>query len=212
MIQDPILKIVGMNNARAFLGESAAFDEEWVEASVNFSVAAFETMRKMKRWPSWMRGIVWRLIPERAAMKEQWAKGRKRIKACIQERADKGGNIQDPPTALDHLSSGKNAHLANDVESQLSYQMTLAAVGTMTTYSSALQAIYDLALHPEYIAPLREEIEAAPVDENGMYTKDALSGMRKLDSFIKESQRLAPTDLSTSSQIITPYLLILTSS
>lgn len=50
-------------------------------------------------------------------------------------------------------------------------------------------AIYDLATYPEYILPLREEI--MEVIEAEGWTKMAQGKMRKLDSFIKESQRLA---------------------
>ncbi len=62
------------------------------------------------------------------------------------------------------------------------------------TYS---QVLLDLAARPEYIAELREEIEAVlaedgeELDENGQpfIRKSSFAKMRKLDSFIRESQR-----------------------
>jgi hypothetical protein len=50
------------------------------------------------------------------------------------------------------------------------------------------QALYDLAIHPEYVKPIRDEIEAI-ITEDG-WTKPAMQRMRKVDSFLKESQRL----------------------
>lgn len=114
----------------------------------------------------------------------------------MRERQRKGGNIEDPPTMLDHLSNGRNEPLANDIEMQLLHQMTLIAVGTVTTFSSTTQAIYDLASHPEYIPILRQEVESVPRDEHGNFNRDSTSAMEKLDSFLKESQRFNSPDLS----------------
>ncbi|KAH8654917.1 cytochrome P450 [Ilyonectria robusta] len=143
-----------------------------------------------------MRPFVYRFLPERAAITRQWVRGRRRVQACMQERTMKGGILENPPSMLDHLSSGKNSHMADDLEKQVLFQMTLVAVGTVTTFASTVQAVYDLVMHPEYIPILRDEIELVPVDENGMFTKEAITAMQKLDSFIKESQRLAAADLS----------------
>jgi hypothetical protein len=51
--------------------------------------------------------------------------------------------------------------------------------------------LYDLATHPEFQDPIRDEIENA-LEEYGGWTKQALSNMKKLDSSLKESQRLYP--------------------
>ena len=47
--------------------------------------------------------------------------------------------------------------------------------------------MYDLAIHPEYVAPLREEIERLVATDG--WKKQTLMKMWKLDSFIKESLR-----------------------
>ena len=48
--------------------------------------------------------------------------------------------------------------------------------------------MYYLAAYSEYIKPLREEIEAV-VNEHG-WSKTSMGKMRKLDSLLKESQRM----------------------
>jgi len=50
--------------------------------------------------------------------------------------------------------------------------------------------MYYLALYPDYWKPLREEVENATKGKG--WTKAALDQMSKVDSFIKESQRLHP--------------------
>jgi len=65
--------------------------------------------------------------------------------------------------------------------------------------------VFDLACRPDYIQPLRDEIEKVivedgkDVDEEGFLKlkKNSITKLRKLDSFFKESQRLSPPGLST---------------
>ncbi|KAG6330579.1 hypothetical protein ID866_8508 [Astraeus odoratus] len=57
-----------------------------------------------------------------------------------------------------------------------------------TTASVFTQALYNLAANQEYIQPLREEVEAIVYQEG--WSKDALTRMRKVDSFLKETMRL----------------------
>jgi hypothetical protein len=55
--------------------------------------------------------------------------------------------------------------------------------------------LFDLAPRPEYIAPLRQEVEDV-INEYG-WTKDAMGHMRKLDSFMRESSRYGGISAST---------------
>lgn len=48
--------------------------------------------------------------------------------------------------------------------------------------------LYNLAVHPEYIAPLREEIESLVASIG--WQKMTITKMWKLDSFLKESLRM----------------------
>jgi hypothetical protein len=48
--------------------------------------------------------------------------------------------------------------------------------------------LYRLLANPEYIEPLRREVEAAVAEEG--WTKAGLDKMYKIDSFVRETQRL----------------------
>ena len=62
-----------------------------------------------------------------------------------------------------------------------------------------VQALYYLSSHPQYIEPLREEI--AGVVAEYKWSKNSIDRMNKLDSFIRETQRVAPL---TAGKSITP--------
>jgi cytochrome P450 len=50
------------------------------------------------------------------------------------------------------------------------------------------QTLYRLLAHPEYIELLRQEVEAVVAQEG--WTKAGMDKMHKIDSFIRETQRI----------------------
>ncbi|OBZ73431.1 Ent-kaurene oxidase [Grifola frondosa] len=64
--------------------------------------------------------------------------------------------------------------------------MNMAAIHTSSV--SFTQALYYLAANPEFVGPLREEVDAI-ISTDG-WSKAAMDKMRKIDSFLKESQRI----------------------
>jgi cytochrome P450 len=195
-VHDRILKLVGKNNARVFQSTEASLDEDWVDASTSYVLSTFDCIKALKSWSPYLRPFIHLWLPERTAIKDQWTRARKMVVNSVQRRQAQGRDLESPPSMLDFLSSGKNENLANDIDIQLLFQMTLVAVGTVTTFASITQALYDLATYPEYLPILREEVLNVPMNEDGLFSKESISAMKKLDSFIKESQRLSAPDLS----------------
>lgn len=66
--------------------------------------------------------------------------------------------------------------------------LALRKVPVQRQSQTSSQALCYLAAYPEYIQPLREEVEAV-VRDNG-WTKEAMDKLYKVDSFIKETQRV----------------------
>jgi hypothetical protein len=56
--------------------------------------------------------------------------------------------------------------------------------------------LYDLAAYQEHVEPLHEELQAVLSEDGGQFRKSTMSKLRKLDSFMKESQRVNPPGLS----------------
>ncbi|KAH7015823.1 cytochrome P450 [Ilyonectria destructans] len=72
------------------------------------------------------------------------------------------------------------------------------AIITETSLSATvMQSLIDIATYPEFVPELREEIQRVMNNYNGEITKQGLSDMLKLDSFIKETGRLNPPDLTS---------------
>lgn len=115
------------------------------------------------------------------------------------------GRVLEERRALDAL--GKKPEYIDAIEwfkqvangrkyDPVNVQLTLSFVAIHTTADMITQLMFDLAQHPEYIQPLREELIAV-LKEHG-WTKASLYNMKLLDSVLKESQRLRPINESMS--------------
>tara|TARA_R110002003_G_scaffold1993_8_gene23844 strand:+ start:10326 stop:10688 length:363 start_codon:yes stop_codon:yes gene_type:complete len=76
-------------------------------------------------------------------------------------------------------------------------QLTLSFVAIHTTSDLVTQVLFDLASHPEYIQPLRQEV----IEVLGKYgwQKTSMYQLKLLDSVLKECQRLSPINTSKMS-------------
>jgi cytochrome P450 len=111
-----------------------------------------------------------------------------------------GKNDGEQATLLSWMmdtATGKEAtpdHLAH-----LEIVISLASIHT--SQMNAVHVLYDLAAHPQYLSALREEIlEAA--NTPGGWNKTSYSKLRKLDSFLKESQRLNPPSVLSMHRVM----------
>ena len=77
---------------------------------------------------------------------------------------------------------------------QLARDQLLATFASIYNLSNALSyLLFDLAMYPEHIEPLRQEIQEVLNAER--VNKENIQKLKKLDSFIRESQRLSPPSL-----------------
>ena len=79
----------------------------------------------------------------------------------------------------------------HDIDLLVARMMHLVVSAVHTSSSTFMDTLYDLTLHPEIVDELQEEIQRVMAEEGG-WTKQGLTKMSKLDSFIKESARWHP--------------------
>lgn len=76
-------------------------------------------------------------------------------------------------------------------------QLMVYLAGIHTTSMAITHAIHDLCEHDEYVKVLRDEIEEI-LQKDGGWQRNTHDKLRKMDSFLKESQRFAPPTLCLS--------------
>ena len=71
--------------------------------------------------------------------------------------------------------------------------------GLTRVKQSFTHALYYLAADPSLVGPMRAEVEAVLKEENGdLGSRTAVSKLKYIDSFLRESQRLNGTNASES--------------
>ena len=81
-------------------------------------------------------------------------------------------------------------------------EIVISLASIHTSQMNAVHVLYDLALHPEYVQPIRDEIVAVGKEDGGWH-KTSFAKLRKLDSFLKESQRINPPTLLSYHRLMT---------
>lgn len=194
-----VSRLISHIAARHFVGYPLCRDEEWLSTAMDYSENAFRTIILIRIFPDWAKPIAAIFIPYAWKVSSALRKAQTIIVPVINERrraeaqAYRDASYQKPNDFLQWMMDE-----ANDNDGQphkLAHRLlilTLAAVHT--TSMAATQALFDLSARPEYIEPLHQEIAQAVKEDLG-FKKATLTKMRKLDSFMRESQRLSPPSL-----------------
>lgn len=191
-----VLRLVSFIAARHFVGAPLCEDEEWLSTALTYTENTFITIIILRIFPDWAKPIVSLFVPQ--SYRVTWAlrKAKRLVVPLILERREReraDPNYTKPEDFLQYLMDGSDDF--DGRPDKLAHRLlilTLAAVHT--TSMAATQALFDLCVHPEYIEPLREELMSV-LEQEGGYRKQALTNFKKLDSFMRESQRLNPPSL-----------------
>ncbi|KAF4234965.1 hypothetical protein CNMCM8980_003643 [Aspergillus fumigatiaffinis] len=77
-------------------------------------------------------------------------------------------------------------------------QLFLTVASMHTTSSSVTSVLYDLLIRLEYCAEITQEVQDTLAECGGNWTLQQVAKMKKLDSFMKESQRVHPIGFITA--------------
>ncbi|KAI6036052.1 cytochrome P450 [Pisolithus microcarpus] len=180
------LKIVGRASNRAIVGLPLCRDPDWLDFNINYPQAIVSEARKLRLFPNFMLPLVAKFVTRLSRRTKQ---GVALISPLIKERLQhmeaEGTDWCDKPNDYLQwwLDTSQETCPILLMRRMLSVNFT-AIHSTSLTFS---QALLKLAENPQYAQVLRDEVEAV-VNKHG-WTKDALSEMRKFDSFFKETQR-----------------------
>ena len=184
-------------SARVFVGEPACKDPVWLEASTNYVHNASLTVFIMRATPGWIQPVVARLLPT-YWRSIYWAnKSIEYLVPIMQKRRDDAAedpSWEKPQDFLQGMMDLANEHDSpNEKLARRALVMGLASLHLTTI--AVEHILYDIWARPEYVAPLREELETVLARDGGEWTRSTPGDLRKLDSFLRESQRLSPPSL-----------------
>ncbi|KAJ6494229.1 cytochrome P450 [Mycena sanguinolenta] len=200
-----VTKVVARTLNHMFAGLPICRNEDYLDLAMQYTIDVVLRAQLISLLPSFLRPIFGPLI---SSKNQSVRKGLKHLGPIIEYRIEqeKQHGSDWPGKPNDYLSwllesvDINDEHTAADIVSRI---LAMNMAGIHTTSSVFTQALFDLTAHPTYIAALREEAEQV-VEEHG-WTKAALNKMHKIDSFLRESQRMHDNGpVSMTRQVLDP--------
>ncbi|KAG5653878.1 hypothetical protein H0H81_009700 [Sphagnurus paluster] len=185
-----IMQIVCRTSNRVFVGLPLCRDLDYRSLNITFTIDVINSARAINLFPTVLQPLAGRIFSKGPA---GFKRAMRHIEPMVLERLyqeeqfgkDWPGKPNDIITWL--LDAGEGSQRTpRDVAVRLLH-INFASIHT--TSMSFTEALFNLAAYPSHVAELREEVESV-IKEEGM-TKTALQKMHKVDSFIKETLRLA---------------------
>lgn len=121
----------------------------------------------------------------------------KRRQAVRSKGVTEGGNPDPNDMNLLNWMIDLGSHLETKPQDLAHLEVVMSLASIHTSQMNAVHVLYDLAAIPGYIDVLREEIMTV-IKEDGPWTKwdkNSFYKLKKLDSFMRESQRFNPPSL-----------------
>lgn len=211
-------QIVTRTANRLLFGADLARNKEFLQLSIDYSETFFGGANMIRHYPEWMKPLV---LYFKTGISTQTALAKKHLYPLLRERIQAMKAAEHIGT-LDEFNKTKPSDTGDtSCPSTLAMVLLLITIivqwvlditppekldlgiltlrlihilvaAVHTSSVTYLNAVYDLALHPEIHDELREEIYAVFASEDGKWRKQGLTKLMKLDSFIKESARFHP--------------------
>ncbi|KAF7944223.1 hypothetical protein EAE96_010625 [Botrytis aclada] len=227
-VYEKVVRIIALLSGRVFVGRPLSRTEDWINISTHFTEDVVIARERVAKYPAWLQSLAMPFLPEIRKVKAHKVLGAKLLKpiieGCIQRSKEgKGGDEKDDfddnqGTFVSWVMKWSDEKKKEDPFALAHYQLILSFASIHTTATAVTHLLFDLAAHPQFIEPLRQEIDQVLTDndwkdDNGIkdLKQSALPKLKKLDSFLKESQRLSPLDLVFNMRSTTSPLRLSTS-
>ncbi|KAH8599968.1 putative cytochrome P450 [Bisporella sp. PMI_857] len=185
-----IMRMVALVSGRIFAGPALNRNEEYLHSIVHFSIEGFPIIDAMRKYPKFLRPLAQLWVKECQKPIQHIKTMERLLKPVIEERQRTG---EEPQDMLTWIMNNSPAEKSRNLAWQAQYQLQIATAAMHTTSITMTQIWLDLAGHPEYAPILREEIlQVLSEEPSGTLTRTSVPKLKKLDSFIKESQRINP--------------------
>ncbi|KAG9310147.1 cytochrome P450 [Chiua virens] len=185
-----IQRVVCRTSNRLFVGLPLCRDNDWLDLNLRFTLDVVQGGKTILRFPRFLAPLVAHFMTD---VPGSTKRGMKHLGPIIEERLkclkEYGVDWADKPNdLLSWLLHDAPEGPERTVRLLTTRVLTVNFAAIHTSSNSFAHALFFLAENPQYLQPLREEVESI-VEKEG-WSKTSLGKMRKIDSFLKETQRL----------------------
>lgn len=188
--------------ARVLVGPDLCRNKQWKSLSLNFTQKVFVVAFHLRLMPWILRPLAWVFLlvnPAWYSVRNDLSNSKRLLRPLIEahKAAESVGTQDDsPPTVLEWMVSNARTELEANLDTITCLQTLLIVASTFALSHTISMIFYDLCDYPQYIQELREEAEQC-FKQSGRWDRSTLDNMRKIESFMCESQRLNPSMMRT---------------
>ncbi|KAI9836330.1 MAG: ADP-ribosylation factor protein 3, partial [Sclerophora amabilis] len=202
-------KVVGTVNSFMFFGEELTNNSEFMQAALRYPQDVFVAGEALRFTPAFLAPTVAALVTSR-----NWASKTlvKHLTPLVEKRLQSRGALDSQPQHLKPLdcvqwvidsSPRKNPWTRTKIIQEI---LALWFGSVHQLAMTFVYALYDLCTFPEYVVPLREELENQLQHKHGQVGELQLDNLPLLDSFLRESARMRPSDcISVRRKALRPF-------
>ena len=188
---DTFLPTIARITGRVLVGPELCRNPEWIELTIQNTQGIMKHAMGIRAiYPKMWQWLAPWTYPGRHELPALRKRAAELIEPIVRERVNTKAGSEKRRDAVQWLidnSAGKPM-TPKEVSDSLLF---LFMAGIHTTSATIVSIVYDLVAHLEIIPELIQEIKEAQA-ESPEWTKNSLAKLRKMDSFMKESQRLHP--------------------
>ncbi|KAI9465947.1 cytochrome P450 [Lactarius psammicola] len=193
---ETVKRVVCATTNRVFVGSPLCRNQDYLTLNLNFATNVMKFATIIRMLPKPLKPIVARVLSN---LPSQIRQEMEFIRPTVEERFARmeefGEDWGDKPNDMLMwlMNEAKGVERSLDGLARRLLAVNFAAIDT--TSLTFTNVFYRLLANPEYIEPLRHEVETAVAEEG--WTKAGLDKMHKIDSLIRETQRVDGLNSST---------------
>ncbi|KAL8840020.1 MAG: hypothetical protein Q9170_001504 [Blastenia crenularia] len=201
-----IAQAIAQVTTRVLCGQELARNEEWIKMSVETTINAMQTGAAIReKYPPYLRWLAPYLMDGPKLSLANRKRAAKVILPIFEKRMAGKGDGTGHSDGIQWLIAAAGARKKSALE-LADEQLFLSIASIHSTSASVLSILHDLADHQTDCDEIIQEIQSVRKDFGSPWSKSSLAKLERLDSFMKESQRVHPIGLVTVTRsAVRPY-------
>ncbi|KAH9072829.1 cytochrome P450 [Lactarius deliciosus] len=196
-VKVPVLEtmqhVVSATTNRVFVGPPLCRNQDYLTLNLNYAVNVMKFATIIGIFPKPLKPIVARMLSN---LPSQIRQEMEFIRPMVEERFARmeefGDDWDDKPNDMLMWLMSEAKGVERSLEGLARRMLAVNCAAIHTTSTTFANVLYRLLSNPEYVEPLRHDVETAIAEEG--WTKAGLDKMHKIDSFLRETQRLDSLD------------------
>ncbi|KAL1856865.1 hypothetical protein Daus18300_010628 [Diaporthe australafricana] len=196
-VQQDLVQIVGRVIGRIMVGAPLNRNSAWLNASIDHAIAVIMFSFWLRQFPDLLRPYIAPFMPYKRRLERSKRVIAASVRPLIAQHSSRKTGIQAPPESgrlvrwlLERYEPKESPLVSSHIVKD---HNTLCFAAIHGPNFLLVQALIDLASYPQYVTPLRKEIDreltSAPFEE---WTRETVERLEFLDAFCKESSRTNP--------------------